>query len=403
MLSLLRKIYHYLWAWISALVYGHPSRGLIVIGITGTKGKSTTVRLLAHIFESVGLSVAAMSSVEFRINGQVQENKTNNTMPGRWFIQRFLARAKKAGCKYAFLEVTSQGVGQSRHRFIDFDEAGMTCLHPEHIESHGSFEEYRGAKVKFFEDVAKFSSKKRKLFFINSGSSEARHFEEAVAGYGRTVFCERATFVQNELGGERDLLGDWFSPDFSLENGALAFAVSRSQDIPREEIIRALQNFSGFGGRMETIKSKKGFEVLIDYAHTPGSLEAVYKHVKEKKKPNRLIGVFGSAGGGRDKWKRAEFGKIASTYCAHVILTAEDPYGENPAEIARQIGEGIKREEGFFEIEVDRGVAIKKAIAMAGEGDIVAITGIGGQRYMHVKSGKIDWDERKIVEGAIAE
>lgn len=403
MIKGLKKIYHYLWAWISALVYGHPSRELVVIGITGTKGKSTTVRLLAHIFESVGLSVAAMSSVEFRVNGQVRENKTNNTMPGRGFIQRFLAGAKRVGCKYVFLEVTSQGISQYRHRFIDFDEAGMTCLHPEHIESHGSFEEYRGAKVRFFEDVAKRSAKKRKLFFINSGSSESRHFEEAVAGYGRIVNYDRETFVANELGGDRDLLGDWFSPDFSLENAVLAFAIARSQDIPREDIIRALTSFSGFGGRMETIKSEKGFEVLIDYAHTPGSLEAVYKHIKEKKNPRRLIGVFGSAGGGRDKWKRAEFGKIASTYCDHVILTAEDPYGENPAEIARQIGEGIERETGFFEVEVNREVAIRKVIAMAEEGDVVAITGIGGQRYMHMKSGKIDWDERKIVERAIGE
>src|SRR3989344_1499336 len=149
----LQPPYHFLLVFLGAFIYGFPSGKMIIIGVTGTKGKSTTVYFLSKIFEAAGYKIAALSSIQFKIADEVWINKLKMTMPGRFHIQKFLAKAQKAGCRFAIIEVTSQGVVQSRHKFINFDSAVFTNLAPEHIESHGSFENYKQAKLKFFKNV----------------------------------------------------------------------------------------------------------------------------------------------------------------------------------------------------------------------------------------------------------
>lgn len=417
MLNFLKNIYHFCLAWLGNVIYGFPSKKIFVLGVTGTKGKSTTIELINAILEATGKKTALLSSVRFKFDKETEKNMTGMTMPGRFFIQKFLRRAVNVGCQYALIEVTSQGILQFRHRFIDFDAAMFLNLQPEHIEAHGSFENYRNAKTQFFKDVAKNCLRKNKFFFINEGDSNHHHFIEAVKNCGQMVYFSREGFIEGELNKGKEKIGDWLSNNFNLENGAAATAFAKSQGIGWPVIKKVFSSFVGVPGRMEVIKSRP-FKVVIDYAHTPDSLEKIYQSLSVRNnksersagwrksniehRTSNLICVLGAAGGGRDKWKRPEMGLIASQYCKIAILTNEDPFDENPEEIMDQIEAGFlenpKIKSHPFKI-LDRKEAIKKAISIAKEGDTVVITGKGSEAWMRVEGGKkIPWNERKITE-----
>jgi UDP-N-acetylmuramoyl-L-alanyl-D-glutamate--2,6-diaminopimelate ligase len=419
MLAKLKNIYHFCLAWLGAVIYGFPSRRIIVVGITGTKGKTTSVELLHSVLEQAGRKTAMLSSAHISTGGAVAA-RDGNTMPGRFFIQRFLRQAVESGCKYAVFEVTSQGVVQHRHRFIAFDIAAITCLHPEHIESHGGYEQYRGAKVKFFRDTAHFSAKPDKKFFINSDMAtggDAQFFEQAAmhptgrGHFGEIMHYSRQNFLRNELGGDKALVSEWLQGDFNLENTALVFAIARSMGIPSEVILKACKEFAGVAGRLEFVRPSassgqvaKAPTVVIDYALTPGSLRAVYTHLKTLLRPDgKLIAVFGSAGGGRDTWKRPELGKIADELCDRIYLTTDDSYDEKTEDIVAEIQEGIFNITKC-KVVIDRAAAITEALRSAGPNDIVAITGMGSQMHTYGPNGKkTDWSDRKAVEGALAQ
>lgn len=416
MQSLKNKLWHPIIAWLGSKIYRNPSQKLFVIGITGTKGKSSTIELLSNILEASGKKSAALSTVQKRIGVEVFEKKNANTMPGRMAIQHFLHQAVKAGCKYAIVEVTSQGVVQNRHKHIDYDAAALTGLHPEHIESHGSFENYKQAKVDFFRYVANQKRKTkpcsdwcgaRPLFFINSQDENSKAFQAAAAMKGRTIEFNKDWLLNKRLNGQNDL-GPWFENDFNLSNAALATAIAESLGVSWETIHQALKGFKGVPGRMETFigKSKvSGAEVtvILDYAHTPGSLEAVYSSLRAKhpKEVSNLIAVLGSTGGGRDRWKRPEHGKIAEKYCQEIFLTSEDPYDEDPKEIINQMKEGMEKPEEA-KVIIDRKEAIEQAIAEAKDGDVVIVTGIGSQNYFYgPKGSKLPWSEKEIIKSCL--
>lgn len=412
MLTSLKSLYHYILAWAADIWYGDPSESLRVIGITGTKGKSTTVELLASILENAGEKVAFVSSVHVKVGRTLERNLTGNSMPGRFFLQGFLARAKKAGCGTVVLEVTSQGVVQHRHEFIAFDMAAFTGIHPEHIESHGSFENYKNAKKRFFKDVAKKSVKKNKVFFVNEGSEYANEFA-AAASAERVVRYSRETFINRYLGGDRMRIGNWFESDFNLENAALVTEIAGACGVNWTTIEETLKTFRGVPGRMEIIahdhpvmaRQKKQLSVIIDYAHTPESLEGLYRYIKTRldaKSHGRLLCVLGSAGGGRDKWKRPEMGKVADMYCDEIVLTDEDPYDEDPMAIMKDVASGIAVRP--YRLIEGRRAAIRRALELAGAGDAVVITGKGSELWLHQEGGrKIPWNERKIVEECLTE
>lgn len=384
----LKSFYHYFLSWLGSVIYKNPSKEIFVLGITGTKGKSTTLEIISAILELAGKKTALISSVRTKIAEESSMNFSGMTMPGRFTIQKFLRKAVSAGCEYALVEVTSQGVIQHRHCFIDFNAAILTNLEPEHIESHGSFENYRLAKVVFFKYVADFSKKTAKKFFINSESKDNNYFLAAAGGDDNVVFYNKKDI--EELDFKTKLLGD-----FNLENIAAAAAFTRSMKIDWVTIKTALEKFEGVPGRFEFVQ-KDPFSIIIDYAHTPDSLEKVYKAVRDLIKKNKLVCVLGAAGGGRDIWKRPVMGKIASKYCDEVILTDEDPFDENPSDIISQIESGMEGKNP--ERYLDRKEAIREAIKKAEKGGAVVITGKGCEPFIRVKGGeKIPWSDKEIV------
>lgn len=402
MFNNLRKIYHFCLAWMGSVIYKNPSRDIFVLGVTGTKGKSTVVEMINAIMEAAGKRTAIVSSVRFKVGSEIKENRTGMTMPGRFFIQKFLREAADKDCQYAFIEVTSQGVSQFRDRFINFDAGLITNLHPEHIEAHGSFENYRGSKINFFTNIGLYSEKKHKQFFINTGAKDYEMFADAASDFGKIVFYNKKDLEKMKW--RIKLLGE-----FNLENIAAAVSFCRSQNIDWDIIKNVIENFDGVPGRLEFVQ-KDPFSIIIDYAHTPDSLEKVYQAVKKnissKRTKGKMICVLGCAGGGRDSWKRPVMGEIASKYCDEIVLTNEDPFDDDPEMIVEQIAGGVKNSSfnKKFKKIMDRKDAIREAIKMAKKNDVVIVTGKGSEPYMRLEKGKkISWSEREIIRGIVNE
>ncbi|MFA5348834.1 MAG: UDP-N-acetylmuramoyl-L-alanyl-D-glutamate--2,6-diaminopimelate ligase [Candidatus Paceibacterota bacterium] len=404
------KTYHYCWAFFSALFYFFPSGKMIIIGITGTNGKSTTVDMVSKMLIAAGYKTASISSLRFQMNEKVWQNRLKMTMPGRFAIQKFLHQAFKEDCKYVVLETTSEGIKQYRHKFIDYDVAVITNLKPEHIEAHGSFEKYMLAKGKLFEALSRDKRKKniRKISIVNLDDENAKYFlnfkSDEKWGYGlkdSSIEVNQKLIASNintaypqtkfSLNNEEITIN--FLGEFNILNSLAAISICLSQKISLDLIIKSLEDIHGVPGRMEVV-SKKPL-VFVDFAHTPDALEAIHKAIKPLKKGD-IICVLGSCGGGRDKWKRPEMGKISDQNCDKIILTNEDPYDENPELILDQIGKGIIRKKA--ERILDRKEAIKRALQIAQNEDIVLITGKGSEPLMCLANGqKIPWDDREIV------
>ncbi len=416
----LRAAYHFLWAWLGARAHGSPSRRMFVIGVTGTKGKTTTLELVNAILEAAGKRTALISSLRIKVGGESGKNPTGNSMPGRARLQAFLARAVAAKCQYALIEVTSQGIVQHRHRFINWNIGAITNLAPEHIEAHGSFENYRKAKLDFLKYVVRRGGKA----FLNADDKNFRFFADELAktdrrgGVSAPITYARADeWLRNYLPkiGPMRAVTEGAAPKFLLsefneENVAAAVAIARELGVSDRAIRDALVGFRGVPGRMEFV-ARGPYTAIVDYAHTPDSLRAAYRAAKPDPTANypepRLICVLGAAGGGRDRWKRPEMGKIAAEYCDEIILTDEDPYDEEPAAIVKEVRSGILGGDpelaNVYEI-LDRREAIKKAVRLARPGDVAIGTGKGSEDWIHVANGKkLPWNERREFEEALAE
>ncbi len=381
--------YHTFLAFIGACIYGFPASKIFVIGVTGTKGKSTVIELINAILEAAGKKTALLSSIWVKVGDSSQLNPFGNTMPGRFFIQNFLSEAVEAGCQYAIVETTSQGVALNRHLFIYWRAGVFTNLSAEHIEAHGSFEKYREQKLKFFRYVHSLGGR----IFVNQDDRNHRYFKEVVGN-------------KTWLYGKSDL-GSTLVGDFNRYNVGAAVTVGQWLGVSEEVIKKAVAEFPGVPGRMEFIQ-KKPFVIVVDYAHTPDSLRKVYetlRAISHPEIPTKLICVLGSAGGGRDRWKRPELGRIASEMCDQIILTNEDPYDEPPSQILSEIKSGISNVQflisNVHEI-LDRQEAIRKAISLAQPRDTVVITGKGSEQFIHLANGqKLPWSDKETVKAVI--
>ncbi|MBU4479985.1 UDP-N-acetylmuramoyl-L-alanyl-D-glutamate--2,6-diaminopimelate ligase [Patescibacteria group bacterium] len=391
-----QPIYHYLLSLLGAIIYRFPSRKIFVIAITGTKGKTSTAELVNAILEEAGFKTAMLGTLRFKIGKQTEMNKHKMTMPGRFFVQQFLRKAVREKCDYVIVESTSQGVLQFRHKFILMNALIFTNLSPEHIESHGSYENYVEAKLKIVKQLEK-NKKQRKILVVNEDDAEAPKFlKNNIKEQYKYSLRDAEPFALKTNGltmtFDKKEINSHLSGKFNIYNILAAATFAKTQNIGTETIKKAIEKFKGIRGRVEKIEEGQKFTIVVDYAHTADSLEKLYEAFPNTKR----ICILGNTGGGRDVWKRPVMGSVADKYCSNIILTNEDPYDEDPKKIVEDMAEGIKNTE--YEIIMDRREAINKALSIADTGDTVLITGKGTDPYiMGPNNTKLKWDDADVV------
>ena len=393
---LVQPVYHYLFAFLGAVRYWFPSRDIYIVGVTGTKGKTTTTELTAFILEKAGFRVALANTNQFKIGNHTERNMTKRSMLGRTMLQQFLRKAVRGGCEYAVIEMTSEGAKQFRHKFIDLDALIFTNLSPEHIESHGSYENYVAAKLRFAHALENRNAKKHTIV-VNRNDKEAEKFLSVNVGSKCTYGIEDADITKESVGGT-DIV--WrgtpihlmLPGEFNVLNALSAATFAESLGVKIEIIKKALEEFTLVRGRMEKIDMGQDFTVIVDYAHTADSLDRAYGVYHGVKK----ICIIGGTGGGRDIAKREVMGTIADKHCEHVVLTTEDPYDEDPEDIAKDVARGIKNHS--HEFILDRREAMRKAFQMAEKGWVVFMTGKGAGPYiMGPKGLRTPWDDATVA------
>ena len=392
----LLSAYHLVLAYAGAIVYRFPSRKLVVIAVTGTKGKSSVVELVAELLRASGKQVASASTIRFCVGAQCERNLFKMTMPGRFFLQHFLRRAVDAHCTHAVVEMTSEGVLQHRHKGVELDALVFTNLQPEHLERHGGFEAYADAKLALARALAG-SSKRPRIVVANLDDAYGQKFLDAEAEIKAPFSLHDAEPYNTDDKNVRFVWrGELFTVplpgEFNLKNCLAALALCEALGLSVQDMKRALEHVTQIDGRAQRIERGQPFAVIVDYAHTPDSLKALYEAYKNKK----IIGVLGSTGGGRDAWKRPAMGAIADEYCASAYLTNEDPYDEDPQAIVDAVAKGFSRITPT--VVLDRRAAIAAALREAKEGDAVLITGKGTDPYiMGPRSTKQEWSDAEVA------
>jgi UDP-N-acetylmuramoyl-L-alanyl-D-glutamate--2,6-diaminopimelate ligase len=460
--SILRKILPYsiiLWthkirAVIAVLIYGFPAKKLIVIGVAGTKGKTTSCNLIAKILEEGGHKVAMFSTANLKIGKREWLNKTKMTTPSCFFIQKFLRQAVKEKCDYAVIETSSHGLVQHRHFGIDYKIVVLTNLMPDHLDYHKTFENYRDAHLKLFTPnlktavinkdddgsafFLKFPAKEKYTFTIIDKSAVGNENFRSLQVVNYKLNSDGSSFIINVFVRNEHLrsikINLSLRGKFNIYNALAAIGVGISQGIELEKIKSALEKIKGVPGRLEKIKvnNEQSFEVIVDYAHSPDSLKSFYETVALNPK-GKIIAVLGACGD-RDKTVRPTLGKLAAEYADFVIITNEDPYSEKPKDIIKQVASGVEEilneqknskipnsppavlsaqpmRAGKFQIPnykvqkyfkiLDRKEAIEKAIDLADKNDLVLITGKGAEQWIVSGNKKIPWDDREVAREAI--
>ncbi len=412
------NLYHKYLAVFASLIYGNPSDKMIVVGVTGTNGKSTTVNLIAKALEAGGYKVGLTSTVNFKVAEKEWLNNKKMTMLGRFQLQKLLKQMVESGCRYAVIETSSQGIVQFRHLGINYDYVVFTNLTPEHIEAHGGFENYKNAKGELFKHLMSQPHKNiegkeiKKAIVANMDDEHSAYFLSFSADKKLTysnhdhsgslfandiqVTNSGTSFNVGQTKINLKLLGG-----FNVYNALAAVTVALEEGIELQKIKQGLESVPVVPGRMELINEGQNFTVLVDYCPEPYSMQKMYETIDLMQK-NKIIHVFGSCGGGRDVARRPILGRLVGQKANVAIVTNEDPYDDDPSLIIDQVASGALEvgkvlNQDLYKI-VDRQEAILKALNLAKNGDLVLVTGKGSEQAMAVNGGKyIPWDDRAII------
>ena len=398
----------YAMAFISAAYFGHPADRLKVIGVTGTKGKTTTTYLIKSILESAGFKVGLVGTIETVIGDE--HIHADNTTPESYLLQQYFSRMVEAGLDAVVMEVSSQALMLHRTQGFVFDYGVFTNLEPDHIgpNEHSSFEDYLGCKRLLFRQC--------KTGIVNADDA---HWESIVKGhtcilekYGMREDCmlraQRLELVQKpgELGvsfwvkGLMDFQVEVPTPGrFSVYNALAAIAVCRHFEVSEDNIRKALLN-ARVKGRIEMVKVSDQFTLLIDYAHNAMALESLLTTLREYE-PHRLVCLFG-CGGNRSRQRRFEMGEVSGRLADLTIITSDNPRFEDPQAIIDDIKTGISGTHGKYVEICDRKEAIAYAIAHGEPGDIIVLAGKGHEDYQEIRGVKYPMDERKLIADILA-
>ena len=399
----------YALALISAAYFDYPANTLKVIGITGTKGKTTTTFMIKSILENAGYKVGLIGTIETIIGDK--HIPANNTTPESYIVQEYFAEMLKAGCQVCVMEVSSQGLMMHRTAGIPFELGIFTNLAPDHIgpNEHASFEEYAECKGMLFKQCK-----------VGIANADDENFEMVMKDHTCTLetigFSEKADLRASNvnlvgrpgyLGVTFDLTGLLNFPveidipgKFSIYNSLVAIAVCRHFEIERENILEALKTAKA-KGRIEQVKVSDDFMLLIDYAHNAMSLESLLSTLKEYH-PQRLVCLFG-CGGNRSKLRRYEMGEVSGKMADLTIVTSDNPRFEEPQDIIDDIKIGLAKTDGEYVEIIDRKEAIKYAIANGRPGDVIVLAGKGHEDYQEIKGVKYPMDERVLIEEVLQE
>ena len=391
--------------------YNYPSSKMNVIGITGTNGKTTTAYYINQIFAEAGRKTGIIGTINYKIGDRVIP--AVNTTPGSLQLRALLNQMLEANIEYAIMEVSSHAIAQRRIAGIEFDTCVFTNLTPEHLDYHGTLGKYQDTKLQLFEQMGKNSKKNTaKWAIINIDDPISRRFFDVcqveIITYGlNTNASVYATDIRSTLNGScfKLRIGSDKSIEvkinlagkYNIYNALAATSAALAFGLSLDEIKSGLESLKSVPGRFEKITTDAGFYIIVDYAHTPDGMKQVLSTARALTS-NRIITVFG-CGGDRDRLKRPQMGKISSELSDYTIITSDNPRTEEPIKIIEEILHGVKdASSSDLEIIPDRKNAIKRAIELAKENDLVMILGKGHETYQVLKDTVVPFDDRQVVK-----
>lgn len=394
---------------MAANFFGHPSKKMKLVGITGTNGKTTTSNIIQAILEAAGNKTGLIGTIEYRMGNDVIP--ATHTTPESLELNELLARMVQAGCTSVSMEVSSHALHQSRVYGMEYAAAVFTNLTQDHLDYHNTMEEYFQAKKILFDGLTASqwgitnaddnwgtkilaSTTAKKLTYGVTSSADIRATDIQLSINGTSFAIQHA--------GETTMIHSPLVGRFNVYNILAAFSAGVGLGFPKETIQTGIEQVLSVRGRFERIASPKGWTAIIDYAHTPDALEnclTTIHDVLPKENRGKIITVFG-AGGDRDKKKRPIMGEIAGRLSDVVIVTSDNPRTEDPQVIINDVLKGVPSDATLIQ-EVDRRKAIEKAVAQASAGDVVLVAGKGHEDYQVIGTEKIHFSDREIVEGLL--
>jgi UDP-N-acetylmuramoyl-L-alanyl-D-glutamate--2,6-diaminopimelate ligase len=401
----LRLLWHKGKSFAAALYFHFPARRITVIGISGTDGKTTTVGMIAHILRQAGRGVGAASTAFLQINDSVEENATHLTSISPWTLQKFLRRLIKNKCEFAIIEMSSHGLVQGRVDYTFPQVAGITNTALEHLDYHGSMEQYRRDKGIMFEKLRGAGVK------VLNGNDDSFEMYNAIPSEGSIVYgpknsglslsniqatdttCTATLHVE----GHSDQITLGIPGTFNLENAMCAIGCALSVGIPLSECLDALKTFKALPGRMERIDEGQDFSVFVDFAVSPQSYEKSLEALQKVVDGKGRVMVLCSSCGNRMEEKRPIIGNICSKMADVVVVTEDETYGEDPHKVLEEVWAGVDQSKTDAHKIFDRREAIEFLFKNAKTGDAIVLCGMGPFSTFTKLEGRIPWDERDVA------
>ena len=419
--SPIRTTYHYARGVLAYWLSGNPAKDMIIIWVTGTKGKTTTTNIIARWLQSAGKKVAMFSTVNMMIDGKMMDNNLKMTSPSPFVLWKFLREAHDAGCTHAVIETSSHALYYHRVHGLRYDAAVLTNISQDHLDLHKTMENYVDTKMQLFKNLYRYGIRKevRKVGVVNIDSEYSSRFLSKdivvdnmfTVGFSpsATVRAENVTHTMDATEFDVKIPSNHFHLrtrlqwDFNISNILCAVAILISQKIDVSVIQKAIAEFECVPGRLEEVPNMRWAKIFVDYAHTEASLQSVLETLRKIEWTERIITVFGATGD-RDKTKRPKMGRTVDILSDVMILTDDDTYTEDSLAIIRDVTEGIERREGDnFWIIPSREDAIRTALIMLQEGDVLLVAGKWAETVQVTQKWPIPYNDRKVIERILME